>query len=358
MNSKNTDLQVIVDEYIHQIEEKLPIWLSEDTKEKQSVLDELEEHVWDKAEDIAQGPLYDEHIYSAIKMMGTPEAITREYRKRGTPHVFISEEWWPIYKKVFFGIGTAFILAVLVSVVYKLIQEGFGLSAFESILGFWSAYVTLVLLITAIFTGLSWEGILPTDMKDEAKNHRERYYYSEEGKKEKNDGKHRKRNYINLKEKLPLNLKDLLSSGIWGIIWGILFIIQPIQGINDNFTSAFLAIMVIYGVLSVCESFIKLGHVFTGIQRINTQRLLLILRCVAIFFQIFIALDMLADPMALKIFSSTFKYGWDATTVATWILWISIVATSIEMLTLIVKAFSYRYCLNNYNELKAKTSFE
>ena len=376
MNSENKEFQLIIHEYLHQIEEKLPVWLSDDTAERRSILDELEEHIWDKAEDLAQGTITKDHIYSAIKSMGTPETITREYRKRGTPYVFISEEWWPIYKKIFQGFGMGFVIIFLISVVRKLIQQGFGWSIFESTLGFWSVFVTVILLLTGIFVGLSWEGLLPSDMKDESKKHRERYYFSEECltksdewknqkqqfKKEwedkKAEWKHRKRTHINWKEKLPLNTKELLSNGIWGIIWGILFIIQPFHELNQNFTPAFLAIMVMSGIVSLCGSFVKLGQVFSGMQRVAAQRFFLILTIIVAYCQIPIARDMLADPMALQIFSNTFKWGWDATTVATWILWIAIIGTILEMISLVVKTVIYGYRLNNYNELKAKTTFD
>jgi hypothetical protein len=353
MNSNNQALQEIIDFYLCKVEQKLPSWLSDDTKERKSILNEMEEHIWDKAEDLAKGnQITEEQIRSAIKSMGTPETIAKEYRKRGTPYIYISEEWFPWYKRVFQGLGIGFFIIFLISVVRKMILDGFGWSAFDSTIGFWSAYVTVLLLMTGIFVGLSWEGILPSDMKDEAKKHKERYYHSgisKEWQKEKQSMKaewRREKEHIkdevkreirhhkmNWKERLPLNTKELLSGGIWGIIWGILFIIQPFKDLNANFTPAFLAIVVMSGIVTVCASFVKLAQVFAGMQRANAQRFFMILTIVVTYCQIPIARDMLANPLALQIFSDSFKYGWDATTVATWILWIAIIGSIIEMIS-------------------------
>ncbi|WP_371804395.1 HAAS signaling domain-containing protein [Candidatus Lokiarchaeum ossiferum] len=353
MNTQKNENQIIVNEYLHQIEEKLPGWLKENPKERQSIINEIEEHIWDKAEDLAQEEVVSEsHLYQAIQSMGTPDTIAKEYRKRGTPHIFISKEWWPYYKKVIGGIGICMIGILIISIIYIIRNSQPFWDVFTTGYNLWSAFLTILLSISIIFIALSWEGFLPRDLKEEGKKHRERYHREHHhGKKNKS------RHYINWDEKLPLDTKHLLSSGIWEIIWAIIFIIQPFQELNLNFTPAFLSIIIFWGILDLCGALIKLAQVFAGMQRVIAQRIFFILTILISYFYIPLSRNMLADPEALQVFSSVFKWGWNASFIAKWILYFIIFGSILKIIAYVVKLFTYEMRLNKYIELKAKTTF-
>ena len=53
-------------------------------------------------------------------------------------------------------------------------------------------------------------------------------------------------------------------------------IAQPIESLNVKFTTEFLEFIRLVGVLNLAESIVKILQVFTGVQHVGTQQLLLI----------------------------------------------------------------------------------
>ena len=95
LNIKN-----LVKDFLRNVKAKLPDWLKE-KKEHKEILAELEEHIWNKAEELSEtGQPTLNTVQVAIDHMGTPENIAKEYKRRGTPKFYITEEMWPLYKKV------------------------------------------------------------------------------------------------------------------------------------------------------------------------------------------------------------------------------------------------------------------
>jgi hypothetical protein len=93
-------MEKTIKEYLKEVKAKLPDWLKE-KKEHKDILAELEEHIWSKAEELSEtGNPTESSVKSAISHMGTPESIAKEYKRRGTPKVYITEEMWPLYTKV------------------------------------------------------------------------------------------------------------------------------------------------------------------------------------------------------------------------------------------------------------------
>ncbi|MBD3196700.1 MAG: hypothetical protein GF317_16710 [Candidatus Lokiarchaeota archaeon] len=67
----------------------------ENKDELKSILEELEAHIRDKADGISmENRSQLESVRIARDSMGTPESIAKEYKKRGTPQVYISKELW------------------------------------------------------------------------------------------------------------------------------------------------------------------------------------------------------------------------------------------------------------------------
>ncbi|MHA2270172.1 MAG: HAAS signaling domain-containing protein, partial [Promethearchaeota archaeon] len=113
----------IIKEYLKEVKNKLPEWLKE-KKEDKEILAELEDHIWSKAEELSQtGQPTLDSVRMAIDHMGTPESIAKEYKRRGTPKVYITEELWPYYKKVISGV---FSLIIIISVIVWIVNMIFG----------------------------------------------------------------------------------------------------------------------------------------------------------------------------------------------------------------------------------------
>ena len=78
--SYDKNMQKLIKEYLRKVKEKLPEWMKE-KKEHKEVLNELEEHIWDKAEDISGvGEPTEQSVRQAIWELGTPKEIAQDQR--------------------------------------------------------------------------------------------------------------------------------------------------------------------------------------------------------------------------------------------------------------------------------------
>lgn len=331
--------EIEIKAFLKDVEEKLPGWLKDDKFEKREILRELEEHIWDKAEELAGGnEITLNHVEQAIASMGTPESITREYKKRGTPHVYITKEWWDIYKKVLlFGV-VALVAINLIVFFAQLISKPFWENFSGMLAGLWSSILPIVVVVTLIFVALSMQGYLPKDF-DQGMG-KVKHSITKEIKVEFETQKSLK------KVKPPINTKSLLGEAIWGAFWSLMMILQPIESINLYFTPDFLEYIRLLGVLGLVEAGINLFQVFTGIQHVRTQQLLLMgmIAVQILYIQRFVwALD---TPGVLRIFS---QWSFDPTFVFKIILWVSIFGTGIGCLEKLGKISSYPTKLRRYN---------
>ena len=157
----------IVEEFLKIVKKKLPGWLKDNKAELKDVLSELESHIWEKSEEIAGGKdIQIHHVQQAVQAMGNPRDIAAEYKKRGTPKIWISQELFPSYLKVF-GIVFAVIVGVnLISFIIDAITNGFiDNQLFSYIEVVFSSALGAFLVVTIIFVALSVEGYLPEDFK-------------------------------------------------------------------------------------------------------------------------------------------------------------------------------------------------
>ena len=164
--SQNDENIKLVKTYLKQIEEELPDWLTENKDELKDVLDELEQHLWDKVEEIAEGhePTAMD-VQKATASMGTPKKIAGEYKRRGTPKIFISEELFPSYLmglKIVLGI--IFVLN-LIGFIFTAIEGAWLTGLFSMLSNIFNGFAIGALIISAIFVFLSMEGYLPEDFK-------------------------------------------------------------------------------------------------------------------------------------------------------------------------------------------------
>ncbi|MHA1647826.1 MAG: HAAS signaling domain-containing protein, partial [Promethearchaeota archaeon] len=328
----------LIADYLERVKKKLPSWLREDPDELDDILEELEEHIWDKAQDLAGGPeatLNAMNVQEAIVGMGRPEDIAREYKKRGTPKVFISKEWWPWYTRVLTVVFSALVLINFITLAFSIGKSSFGTIMGSFIGGIWNSALYSGIIVSLVFIALSMQGFLPTDFKEmynkykkyvnveekptksikfhqlseesisteynskninnerrraerearraereSRRSEREARRAERESRRSEREVKHVefkiKKKIKDHKKKSPLNAGSCLSSGIWGILWGLLLILQPIESLNIYFTLDFLQFVQFIGVLTVSEAVVQLFQAFLGKDRVLSQRIMFV----------------------------------------------------------------------------------
>jgi len=197
----------IVDDFLKEIKKHLPEWLKSNDEKLEDVLFEISSHVWDSAQEIAgYDELGPEAIQEAINRLGNPKEIAKNYKKRGNPKYFISEELWSIFTKVISYLTLITFLVILI-VQVVLVEPNNLLQAFIN--GFTISYpviITFILVIIGIFVGLSEEGFFPKDLipDNETKDSKSDYFKPDE----------------------------FLVTGLLGIIFGLFMILLPVDMIN------------------------------------------------------------------------------------------------------------------------------
>jgi len=264
--SEQTEKQQVLKDFLAAVKEKMPGWLKEEKKEKE-ILEELEEHIWDKASEIANGNEPNaSDVRQAIASMGSASSIAKEYKKRGTPKVFISEELWPWYIKI---------LSIFLIIIVGANGIGFVVGLFSDPLkavgdlftGIWNGAMFAIVIVTAIFLYLSTEGFLPEDFKEIA----------EMDENKKCDTKIRvEKKKEEAKPKAPVNMQETLFSGIWGLVWGFLLISMPIPFFRDFLGPQFVAWLAIAGVFSIFTGLVHLIQALLGSKQVVGQQICII----------------------------------------------------------------------------------
>jgi hypothetical protein len=208
MNNRNSEL---LTNYLKEVRKKLPDWLKDKKDEVEDILAELEEHILDHASEISGSEDPDSHsIQLAIEKMSSPEKIANGYKQRGTPKYFISEELWSTYTKVLsYLLPITYIVIAVVQVVIADPNNLFQ-ALINGITVSYPVIITFILLVTAIFVGLSFEGYFPQDLgtqddsKDELKDPMADFYKPNE----------------------------FLANGLVGMFFSFLIILIPVDLIN------------------------------------------------------------------------------------------------------------------------------
>ena len=387
--SEEERYRYIIDEFLKKVKQKLPSWIREDSKECSEIIEEMKEHIWDLAQDLAGGSEEEirmENIHEAIARMGSPDDIAKEYKKRGTPKYYITEEWVPWYKKIITVVFGLIIAINVISLLFSLGKEGFWQISESFLVGIWNASLISIIIISIIFMALSMEGYLPQNF-EEMYNKYGKYVEKEYGEsKSFND---QRQSQINLKldrlqrdlerferkternarrterakeqvskqikkkhNKPPVKVGNCLSSGIFGILWGMFLIMQPIQSANIYFTPEFLEYVRLMGVLNFSEAIINLFQAFAGVHRSFIQQILIFLLGIIAGLYISVFVSALRNPGILHIFSAVATISWDPSVLFKWILYISIFGTSIGIFQKIGDIAMYQSRLRRYYEEK------
>ncbi|MHA1913491.1 MAG: HAAS signaling domain-containing protein [Promethearchaeota archaeon] len=253
------EMQMSVKEFLKKVKEKLPEWLK-DKKEDKEILSELEEHIWNKADELSDtGHSTPESVQSAIDHMGSPESIAKEYKRRGTPKYYITEELWPYYKKVIAVVFGIIVGIVVVSQIINLIFGNTG-SFLDAISGIQWGFLAAFVVISVIFVALSMEGYLPEDFQS----------------KKTTEGKNGVE--VSIKEKKPTKriikpAEDIIG-GMIGIVFGMVLIIQPIEAINAVIDLRFLVFLQLAGLFMIAEAGLDLTRGLIGNRQIRAYQIL------------------------------------------------------------------------------------
>lgn len=242
----------MIKEFIKKVKKQLPGWLKE-RKEHKEILDELEEHVWQKATELSgTGRPTLESVKKALTQIGTPQEIAKEYKKRGEPKIYITKEMWPLYIKVL-GIILGLIIAlnllnlIIIYLTGQVNDSIIGNAVNNIQLGFLYGFT----IVTIIFVILSMEGYFPEDFLSK--------------KKRKN---RRKAIELAAKEGRPVQPADFLTSepfiypasviigGSIGLIIGFLLVFNIFP--SFIFTDTFLYFLEIVGLLLIGESILNI----------------------------------------------------------------------------------------------------
>jgi hypothetical protein len=284
--SKRTEK--LIKGYMDEIKEELPEWLKDDKDELRGTLAELEDHLRNKAIDLSEGgQLTEEAVKSAINSMGKPNKIAREYKKRGTPYIYITKELWPAYKRVVLIVFTILACISVFTTILNLLLGNFAdaLNFGGYMLGFFASLT----IITVIFVFLSMEGYLPENFLSKA----------EQERKEKKLQKARDMGMpISPKTGKPLkpfvNPTEKYIGGAIGIIIAIILIAQPVPGFFTLMDQEFRLYMLLIGILLLLDSFTTLIRGFLGNNHVPTHQAIhvftIVLKLLAIPILVLLAL--------------------------------------------------------------------
>ncbi len=254
------EMNNMIKEYLKNVKDKLPEWLK-DKKEHEEILAELEDHIWSKAEELSQNsqPSLDS-VQMAIEHMGTPESIGKEYKRRGTPKVYITEELWPYYKKAIGGVFSLIFVIVVIIQVVNLIFGNFD-SFWDGVMGFQIGLLIAFAVLTIIFVALSLEGYFPEDFMS-AKS-------LDKMKDEKGITEEKER-----PSKPFIKPVGEIIGGLFGLIIGVLFIVQPFPFLTAIIDAEFLLFLQFAGAFMLAEGIIDLIRGLIGNRQLRIHQMI------------------------------------------------------------------------------------
>jgi hypothetical protein len=287
------EIKSIVKSYIKDVKKALPDWLTNKKDEMDSILSELEEHLWFKAEEISEtgGPTA-QSVRLAISSLGTPKSIASEYKRRGEPYMYITKELWPYYKKVLIILFAVITVINVIGYVLNILSGDFSFDIAGLLVGFFATFT----LITIIFVALSKEGYLPEDFKSQA-----------DIKKEQKELKKAEELGMPISPKTGKPLKPFIQTtekiigGPIAIVIGFLLITFPFP-IRNAMNSDFLIILALFGVLVLIEGIFTLTRGILGNSQPLTHQIILSITIVLELIAVPLVVILWNDPTIIQIF--------------------------------------------------------
>jgi len=265
------EINNLIKEYLKKVKSKLPEWLK-DKKEHKEILAELEEHIRSKAEELSEtGQPTIGNVQMAISHMGSPQSIAKEYKRRGTPKVYITQELWPNYLKV---LGIVFAVVIGISLVSQIVDFIFGNVDFwqlfgNIIQGIQIGCLSTFAIITIIFVALSMEGYFPEDFKSKKIREKEKQQLElarEQGIPISEIKKRPVKPYIK-----PIGV---IIGGVIAIIVGIFFIVLPIPAVTSLIDPEFLLYLQFAGLFILVEGILDLSRGLIGNRQFFTHQII------------------------------------------------------------------------------------
>lgn len=299
----------LIKEFLDEVEEKLPFWLKANEDELKEVLKELEEHIEDKAEALEDtGKDRLEATQLAIAQMGKPSTIAREYKRRGTPKLYITEELFPMYLTVLKYAGLAIGLITIIVTTLRALVVGLTGGDWLAMIGqgFSGLLISTLVVaagITAVFVWLSYEGFFPEDIKNALKSKKQR----EAEKLQPPKVKIEKPSMAEPKQKLPRGVdkpQSLIAGGIVTMVFGIIAIWQPFGPINAVLApefSDFMVLLTAIGAFWVVLGMLGIVHGAFSSWSYRGNQAMLPIRAVVGLFAIGILGILLANPQMFPI---------------------------------------------------------
>ncbi len=163
-NNSSDRRQKLVKEFLDQVEKKLPFWLKDQKSDIDDILEELETHIWDRATELAdnEDPSEDQ-IQLVIDQMGSPGKIAGEYKRRGKPKFYITEELFPLYQRILIIAAAVLACFNFLGMLFSIGSKGVGHLFGDFFQGIFISFAIALILITIQFVLLSREGYLPED---------------------------------------------------------------------------------------------------------------------------------------------------------------------------------------------------
>jgi hypothetical protein len=295
MSEKN--MERMVKEFLEEVKKKLPDWLTDKKSDLRDVLEELEDHIWNKAEELSDtGNPTEDSVRLAIAHMGTPESIAKEYKRRGTPKVYITEEMWPLYKKVLITVILIIVALNVIGGVFNLITGDLW-GAAESFSSFYGIFLAAT-IITIIFVALSMQGYLPEDFKSKSELRREQREL--EIAREKG---------FPTSPKTGKPLKPFIKpageivGGILGIGFGFFLLIIPIPALVELLNPEFILLLRIIGLISIIEGSFNLTRGLIGNEQPQTHQKILVMTLMLKFASLAVVVIMWNRPDIFPIFN-------------------------------------------------------
>ncbi|MHA1264529.1 MAG: permease prefix domain 1-containing protein [Candidatus Helarchaeota archaeon] len=364
MSNLKTEKQLIK-QFLQEIEEKLPFWLKEDNDELKDILTELEDHILDKAAAIEEkGVERLEAVQLAISEMGTPSKIAHEYKRRGTPKLYITEELFPLYLTVlrYAGliIGLITIIVTSIKIFAAALTGGDWASALgDGVFGLFITSIIAAAIITIFFTWLSYEGYFPEDIKKVFKRpedlekivHPKRASIVDESLPPKTS---LPPSTVKKTSKRPRGVKrpiEHILDGIFAIVMGILAIWQPITYINNKILSAlgtngvtFLNLLFIIGIFWMILGILNFVHSIFASWSFEGNRTLLSIRAIIALMTVPVLVQFLLKPEVFPVFWFSEAEGLIVFPLGTDWYWLYYLLLSLIIIGVIVSAIYKIYC--------------
>ncbi|NHJ22358.1 MAG: hypothetical protein EAX91_15540 [Candidatus Lokiarchaeota archaeon] len=203
MASKLVKEAEMINQYLCEIKNNLPLWIRLNKTELNEILNEIEDHIWEIAIENTENKKPNEtDLQIAISQIGDPKELANKYTAKSTPRVFISNELWPFFLRYLKIILFSCIFSMLFPFAWSFVVFGINLESLSFYMRLYLLiiYISLGLVISIVFFYLSTYGYIPYESRIT------RFYkkYS---------------NMVYIQDhpiKNPVNSKFL---GIWAFIW-------------------------------------------------------------------------------------------------------------------------------------------